>query len=392
LTRTDLRWLLLVPFGCAAVLAQMHSAITRERGEFVQTTSGAMAVPDAARFRVSAAGTVIVRGGPESGISYTIRQHVRADSEAEARQLLQNIVVRNLTKSGWNTLSVIAGDPAIISSEMYLTVPKSLRQTVVISRGGNVEAYDLEGSVEAETVGGRIQMDRIGISALAKTGGSDIRIGRVAGTLRCFSGGGTIQVDRAGGETWCETAGGEIVIGEAIGVVHATTAGGSIRVRRAGSSVIARSDGGLIEVGRADGIVTAQTRGGSIEVGSSQGVECESAAGAIRVRGLGGPLRAQTAMGSILAELLPGIRLQDSSLNTGLGDITVLIPSNVAVSVLAFSDGRNRPSRIVSDFPEIQVKLAAREGPITAQGSLNGGGPLLRIVANSGAVYLRRQK
>lgn len=370
----------------------MHSAITRERGEFVQTTSGTMAVPDAARFRVSAAGTVIVRGGLESGISYTIRQHVKADSDAEARELLRNIIVRNSTRSGWNTLSVIAGDPAVISSEMYLTVPKSLRQAVVISRGGNVEAYDLDGSVEAETVGGRIQMDRIGISALAKTGGSDIRIGRVAGTLRCFSGGGSIQVDRAGGETWCETAGGEIVIGEAIGVVHATTAGGSIRVRRAGASVIARSDGGLIEVGRAAGIVTAQTRGGSIEVGGSQGVECESAAGAIRVRGLQGPLRAQTAMGSILAELLPGIRMQDSSLNTGLGDITVLIPSNVAVSVLAFSDGRNRPSRIVSDFPEIQVKLAAREGPITAEGSLNGGGPLLRIVANSGAVYLRRQK
>jgi DUF4097 and DUF4098 domain-containing protein YvlB len=387
-----MRWLLLVPFGCAALFAQMHSAITRERGEFVQTTSGTMAVPDAARFRVSAAGTVIIRGGPESGISYTIRQHVKADSDAEARELLRNIIVRNSTKAGWNTLSVFAGDPAIINSEMYLTVPKSLSQTVAISRGGNVEAYDLDGAVEAETVGGRIQMDRIGISALAKTGGSDIRIGRVAGTLRCFSGGGSIQVDRAGGDTWCETAGGEIVIGEAVGIVHATTAGGSIRVRRAGASVIARSDGGLIEVGRAGGVVTAQTRGGSIEVGSSQGAECESAAGAIRVRGLGGPLRAQTAMGSILAELLPGIRFQDSSLNTGLGDITVFIPSNVAVSVLAFSDGRNRPSRIVSDFPEIQVKLAAREGPITAEGSLNGGGPLLRIVANSGAVYLRRQK
>lgn len=285
-------------------------------------------------------------------------------------------------------------DPSIINSEMYLTVPKSLREAVVISRGGNVEAYDLDGSIEAETVGGRIQMDRIGTNVLAKTGGSDIRIGRVGGTLRCFSGGGSIQVDNACGETWCETAGGEIVVAEAIGALHATTAGGSIRVRRAGASVSARSDGGLIEVGRAGGRVTAQTRGGSIEVGSSTGVECESAAGAIRVRGLDGPLRAQTAMGSILAELLPGIRLQDSSLNTGAGDITVFIPSNVAVSVLALSDGRSRAPRIVSDFPEIQVKsvVATRGGPITAEGSLNGGGPLLRITANSGTVYLRRQR
>jgi DUF4097 and DUF4098 domain-containing protein YvlB len=389
-----MRWLFVLMICGASVLAQMRSAITRERGEFVQTTSGSMAVPEAARFRVTATGTVVLRGGPETGIAYTIRQHVKAGSDAEARQMLGNVIVHNSTRAGWNTLSVLAGDPAVINSEMYLTVPKNLAQAVVISRGGNVEAYDLDGSVEAETAGGRVQLDRIGASVLARTGGSDIRIGKVAGTLRCLSGGGSIQVDSAGGETWCETAGGEISIAEAMGVVHAATAGGSIRVRRAGASVIARSDGGLIEIGRAGGVVTAQTRGGAIEVGGSRGAQCESAAGAIRVRGLGGPLRAQTAIGSILAELLPGVRLDDSSLNTGSGDITVFIPSNVAVSVLALSDGRSRPPRIISDFPEIQVKPAAMAsvGPVTAEGSLNGGGPLLRIVATSGSVYLRRQK
>ena len=95
-----------------------------------------------------------------------------------------------------------------------------------------------------------------------------------------------------------------------------------------------------------------------------------SAAGAIRVRGLGGPLRAQTALGSILAELTPGIRLDDSSLNSGGGDITVFIPSNVAVSVQALSDSKNRAPRIVSDFPEIRVRAprAVRSGPVTALG------------------------
>lgn len=390
----EVRWLFALVFVCAAALAQMRSAITRESGEFVQTTSGRMDIPEAARFRVTATGTVVVRGGAERGISYTVRQHVKAASDGEARQLLTNVVVRNSTRAGWNTLSVQAGDPALINSELYLTVPRGLAQAVMVSRGGNVEAYDLEGNVEAQTDGGRVQLDRIGSAAIVKTGGSDIRIGRVAGPLRCFSGGGTIQVDYAGGETWCETAGGEILIGEAAGVVHATTAGGSIRVRRAGGAVIARSDGGLIEIGRAAGLVTAQTRGGSIEVGSSKGAQCESAAGAIRVRGLGGPLRAQTAMGSILAELIPGVRLEESSLNTESGDITVFIPSNVSVSVLALSDGRNRAARIVSDFPEIQAKPVTppRHGPVKAEGSLNGGGPVLRITATGGSVYLRRRK
>jgi hypothetical protein len=62
--------------------------------------------------------------------------------------------------------------------------------------------------------------------------------------------------------------------------------------------------------------------------------------------------------------------------------------------VRASSESRNRPARIVSDFPEIRVRptASAQGGAITAEGALNGGGPLLRITANSGVVYLRRQR
>ncbi len=390
-----MRWLWIVPFACAVVLAQMHSAITREHDEFVQTTTGSITVPPATRFRVTTAGAVVVRGGSDAGISYKVRQRVKAASEAEARRQLHNVMVRNSTRAGWNYLTVATGDPAYVGSELYLTVPKELRDVVIVSLGGNVEAYDLDGSVDAATAGGRIQMDRIASNVVAKTGGSDIRIGRVGGMLRCFSGGGSIQVDSVGGESWCETAGGEIVVGQVSGVLHATTAGGNIRIREAHRAVIARSDGGLIEVGRAGGVVTALTRGGSIAVGSSAGAQCESAAGAIRVRGIDGPLRAQTGMGSIFAELAPGIQLEESSLNSGFGDITVFIPSNLAVSVQALSDIKGRSPRIVSDFPEIHVKQpgsAIRVGPVTAEGSLNGGGPILRITASSGTIYLRRQK
>lgn len=388
-----MRWLWVIPFACAAVLAQMQSTITRESGEFVQTTTGSIAVPQAPRFRVTTAGMVVVRGADQTGISYTVHQRVKTRSEEDARGRLPRVVVRNVTRSGWNHLTVATGDPAIVASELHLTVPRSLVHVAVSSIGGHVEAYDLNGDVDAETSGGRVQLDRIGGDATARTGGSDIRIGRVAGRLRCISAGGAIRVDSAGGDTLCETAGGEIVVGEVTGFLQANTAGGNIRVRRAGAAVMARSDGGLIEIGKAAGIVTAQTRGGSIEVGSSQGALCESAAGAIRVRGLAGPLRAQTALGSILAELSPAIKLDNSILNSGSGDITVFIPSNIAVSVQALSDSRNRTPRIVSDFPEIRVKPAvARVGPVTAEGSLNGGGPLLRITASSGTIYLRRPK
>jgi DUF4097 and DUF4098 domain-containing protein YvlB len=389
-----MRWLWLVPIACVAVLAQMQSSITRDGDGYVQTTTGSIAVPSAPRFRVTTAGAVVVRGSDQPGISYTVHQRVRARSEEEAQRHLPKVVVRNVTRSGWNHLTVATGDPALIATELHIRVPRNLHHVAIASVGGNVEAYELNGDVDAETSGGRVQMDHIGGDATARTGGSDIRIGRVAGRLRCISAAGPIRIDSAGGDTLCETAGGEIIVNEVAGVLQATTAGGNIRVRRAAAAVMARSDGGLIEIGHAGGIVTAQTRGGSIEVGSSQGALCESAAGAIRVRGLEGPLRAQTALGSILAELSPGIKLEDSTLTSGSGDITVFIPSNVAVSVQALSDRGSRAARIVSDFSEIRVRpaAAARVGPVTAEGSLNGGGPLLRITASSGAIYLRRPK
>ena len=134
----------------------------------------------------------------------------------------------------------------------------------------------------------------------------------------------------------------------------------------------------------------ADTRGGSIQVGSARGVKCESAAGAIRVKTSSSPLRIQTALGSILAELLAGTRLDESSLTARAGDITVLIPSNLAVSVLARNEtGGN--ARIVSDFSEVRER---RIGPMrpqaVAEGAINGGGPVMHITVAGGTIYLRK--
>ena len=376
----------------ACAYGQMQSALTREGPWFVQTTTGSIALPANARLGIKATGAIIVRGRDVERVKLTVRQRTKAANDAEARRILRNVVFRNVYRQGWNWISVIDADPVGVTTELHLTVPRSIRELVLHSQYGNLEAYDISGTVRAETVGGHVQMDRIGSNVVAKTGGSEIRIGHIGGELRCFSGGGGIQVDSTGGDAWCETAGGEITVDEVGGALHATTAGGNIRVNRAGGLIVARSDGGLIEIQRAGGVVTAQTRGGAIQVGAASGVRCESAAGAIRVRSSSGPLLAETAMGSIFAELAPGALLQDSNLVTGSGDVTVFIPSNLAVSIEAINETMGRLNRIVSDFPQIKVKSEnSRLRPVVAEGSLNGGGPLLRISASGGTIYLRRK-
>jgi hypothetical protein len=115
------------------------------------------------------------------------------------------------------------------------------------------------------------------------------------------------------------------------------------------------------------------------------------AAGAVKPAGLSGQMQVTTVVGSILAELQPGRwPLLNSLLSAARGDITVWIPAGLALTVAAVA-GSPR-SRIVSEFAEIPVsQMANGELRCVARGSLHGGGPVLRLAAGDGVVYLRRR-
>ena len=297
--------------------------------------------------------------------------------------------VRKFLKAGVQYI-VVDGS----SAGLTVNVPRRHRVVSVRSVGGEIDVRNLGATLEVEAIGGGVFLDAIAGNARARTDGGQIRVGTVRGSLSALSGGNGISVGQVDGEAWCETAGGEIIVDRAGGPLHLATGGGNIYVGDAATNVGARSDGGRIEVLRSGGVVSAETRGGSIQIGAAKGVRCESAAGAIRIRNVAGAMRAQTAVGSILAEYLAGAGFEESSLMTGAGDITVMLPSNLSVSIQAVIESRGRLARMVSEFPEIRV-IGTQMWPlrsIAAEGSLNGGGQVLRINAAGGTVYLRRQK
>jgi DUF4097 and DUF4098 domain-containing protein YvlB len=335
-----------------------------------------------------------MRGAAVDRIQYTVTQRIKARTEIEARRAFGSFVVNTRPRGDNTSLALMTIDSPGVLTEVVLRVPKTLREAWVETQIGGVEVTDLDGLISAITTAGQVVVDRVGAGATAKTGGGEIRIGRVAGPVRCNSGAGSIYVESARGETWCDTAGGEISVREVGGPLHAFTQGGNIQVERAISSVSARSGEGLIEVLQAGGMVSAETRGGSIQIGTARGVKCESAAGAIRFKSVAGPVRASTAYGSILAELMSGARLEDSSLWAGSGDVTVLIPASLSLAVQARNDSGPSQGKIISEFPEIRPKVSEldRARPWVAEGSLNGGGPVLRITVAGGSIYIRRQK
>jgi len=373
--------------------AQSPPVMTQEGPYFVRTLVAPMDGKTPATLNVISRGNVVVRGSQGDRVVYKLVQRVRARSKDEADQLCGGLHVAAASPgaAGVATLTFIPLSAPQVSNDLEVSVPKAVGQTIVQTQTGSVEAYDLEGSVRIAAAMG-VRVDRIHGSVNAHNAGGEIRMGRVDGSVHCSSGGGSIFIAIAGGSVGCGTAGGEIVIKQAGGPVMLTNESGNIEVDHADSTVEAHTGEGMIQVNQAVGEVIADTRGGSIQIGSARGVHCESAAGTIRVRNVSGPLNVQSAMGSILAELIAGARIEDSLLRAASGDVTVMIPSRMPLSVMAVNDTGSSP-RIQSDFAELRAKtFGFNRPPAVAEGQLNGGGPLLRINVASGIIYLRKLK
>jgi hypothetical protein len=382
----------ILPVLTSLLLAQ-DVQISHDGNHWQLVESGGAGGPQTRALKVATRGHVIVRGSTGDQITYRLTERVRARTDEQAHRLFGSGFAIIKPLNGVTTLTILPKANESVVTLLEIGVPRRLASVIVEAQPGDIEAYDLDCDLYASTVAGQIRCDDLRGGFDGSTGGGEIHLGKIGGRIRCVNGAGSIVIDNAGGAANCQSAGGEIQIREAAGPLVLSTEGGNIQVDRAGSSVEAHTSEGVIEIAQANGMVFADTRGGAIQIGSARGVRCQSAAGAVRVKTSSGPLQIQTALGSILAEVLAGARLQDSSLVAGSGDITVLIPSNVALSVLARNDSGANP-RIVSEFSELRARTIELRlpGPNVYQGAIHGGGPLLTLETAAGIIYVRKSK
>lgn len=376
----------------AATLLAQDVQMRQDGPYWVQTTNEVAGIPQGKILRVTTRGHVILRGSMGEQVTYKFEERVRARTRVEAHRLFGSLTTSVSSRNGMMGLVIAPLTHESVLTQLELGVPKRIAGVILETQIGDVEAYDLDCNLQAVTQAGQIRCDRIRGNFEGHTGGGEIHLGKIGGSVRCLDGAGSIVVDNAGSDANCQTAGGEIVVHDAAGPLILATEGGNIQVDRAGSTVDAHTAEGVIDISQAGGMVVADTRGGSIQVGSAHGVKCESAAGSIRVKTWSGPLRVSTAMGAIMAEVLAGAHIEDASLVAGSGDITVILPSNLALSVRARNDTGGNP-RIVSDFSEIRAKsVGFTRPPLVYEGSINGGGPLMTISTAGGIIYVRKLK
>jgi hypothetical protein len=138
--------------------------------------------------------------------------------------------------------------------------------------------------------------------------------------------------------------------------------------------------------------VELSTGGGSIHLTSAQGrVGASTGAGSIELYGVPSA-KVETGAGEITVKFIGGGDRSDSVLETASGNIVVYIAPNVALSVRASVDLGNG-HRITSDFPDIHINSQGDQWTpktLTAEGKLNGGGPLLKVRTTTGDICFRR--
>jgi DUF4097 and DUF4098 domain-containing protein YvlB len=241
--------------------------------------------------------------------------------------------------------------------------------------GGDIYTTDISGPSRVETAGGSITLGNLGARAEVRTAGGSIHIGNIRGDATIETSGGEIQVGKVGGGLRAETAGGDVVIAGAAGQVTAQTAGGQIQVGPTGGSVRAETAGGSIRLLGARGRVVVETAGGSIDLLQ-----------------LGGGVRANTSAGRILAEFDATAKpFEASQLETSMGDVYVYLPVNLSLTIDAAIDAA-AGHHIVTDFPLsiLGDKEDFSERTIRGQGTLNGGGEVLRIRTVAGNIEIRK--
>jgi DUF4097 and DUF4098 domain-containing protein YvlB len=356
--------------------------LRREGGAWSRTYTSTL--PAQSKLRIEGHGPVAVEGGAASGIQYTVKVSVTASNEAEARRILDRLLPRVMNERGMTFLIAPGGR---VLSTVSVKAPH-LSVAMISTTEGGVDARGIDGTLNVEAVG-ELNVDRVGGDCSLFTGGGDVSVGQVGGSVHCTTRAGRIEVKSAKGEAVLTTDGGDIAGGQMGGAVHAHTGGGNVHIVSAAGTVTATTGGGEIQVDRAAGAVIARNMLGPVMISGAAGVQCENASGGIRVSNIMGPMRVSTAMGSILANLV-GSRIADSLLATANGDITVVIPSNVGVTVRADNELSDTTRRIASDFSSIRTR---RQGThLVAEGPVNGGGPVLQIAAAGGTIYIRRQR
>jgi DUF4097 and DUF4098 domain-containing protein YvlB len=163
--------------------------------------------------------------------------------------------------------------------------------------------------------------------------------------------------------------------------INANTGSGDIEIQNVGATLKAVTGSGTVRAGGVHGPADLQTGSGNISLQQTGGgdVRAQTGSGSIQLNGVSGGLRAGTGSGNIEAGGQP---TSDWRLNTGSGSVQLNFGPS-AHYVLNASTG----SGSVHTSQPITMEGAIDRHHV--QGTVNGGGPIIRVDTGSGNIEIR---
>lgn len=339
-------------------------------------------------------GNILIHATDSSGVEYRVYLEAGGSGAKVKARLLKGY--RLLARSTPDGIHIKSETPSEVSERLWVRLDVSLPKNYsvdAVTGGGNIEMGDLDGNATLSTAGGNITAGDIQGAAHLETNGGHITVKDVSGDLIAKTGGGHITAGTIVGDATIRTNGGHIHVFSVGGIGDMVTRGGNITVEHSGGQLLAQTSGGRIEVGEAAGLVHAKTDGGGIHIVRVSGPsDLHTGGGNIYLTQVDSAVKASTMSGGITAWFVgPLNRPGGCELRSSDGDIVVYLPRRLPMTIdaqIQMADDHHLivdpafPLRLISDNSSSGLRT------IRAEGSLNGGGEILRLRAVDGNIRL----
>ena len=215
-----------------------------------------------------------------------------------------------------------------------------------------------EVSTKLTTSGGSISLSDISGNQDFATSGGSLLVVNVSGKINGVTSGGSINVTNSSDDIKLSTSGGSIVATNNTGNIKLVTSGGSITLSKLSGDIDAITSGGSIKGESIGGTLAASTSGGSIFLKDlTCSVDAATSGGSINV---------------IIKELGQYVKL-----GTSAGNIDLEIPKDKGVKLEMYA------SKIKTNHLDNFSGNVEEDG---INGTLNGGGTLIKLKAGSGKI------
>jgi DUF4097 and DUF4098 domain-containing protein YvlB len=167
--------------------------------------------------------------------------------------------------------------------------------------------------------------------------------------------------------------------------IQAETVGGSVKVTGIQGNADVKTMGGNLDCEDIDGDVNAQTMGGDVQASGCNGkLLLKTMGGSITAdKFKGSSIQATTEGGSVSADMLVA-PTSDCKFGTSGGNVSIRLPGDAAVTLDAQTEGGS----IDTDFP---IQVAHHFANDSFNGTLNGGGPTLKLETTGGNIEVMKQ-